>query len=203
MLNELDIDLPSLPTDFSILDKLKERIELAKRIESTMHKASKEAHEDNWVRQAAEAMDIEIDSDMEYVSLFLPFVCIGTALTVVRRMSSFSDADETGTKKSRKELKSKAAKVKVLRAELQAMLDKPLMMRGVSAKYITTRGRVGFVDQLVGGTSEFPDLSPILMESDGLNPVFASDHSSLFGIEQSTALADLPKSKKRKAAPLL
>jgi hypothetical protein len=67
---------------------------------------------------------------------------------------SFSDAEESGTKKSRKELKSKAAKVKILRAELQAMLDKPLMMRGLSAKYITTRGRVGFVDQLAGGTSE-------------------------------------------------
>lgn len=61
------------------------------------------------------------------------------------------------------------------------MLDKPLMMRGVSAKYITTRGRVGFVDQLVDGTG----------------------HATLLGIEQSTALADLPREKKRKAAPLV
>lgn len=60
-------DLPELPSDFSILDSLKERIELAKKIESAMHKATKEAHEDNWVKQAAEAMDIEIDSDMECV----------------------------------------------------------------------------------------------------------------------------------------
>lgn len=69
---DTDIDLPSLPTDFSILDKLKERIELAKKIESTMHKATKEAHEDNWIQQAAAAMDIEIDSDMECVSLDYP-----------------------------------------------------------------------------------------------------------------------------------
>jgi ATP-dependent RNA helicase DDX24/MAK5 len=41
-----------------------------------------------------------------------------------------------------------------MRAELQALLDKPLMMRGISGKYITTRGRVGFVDQLVEGTGE-------------------------------------------------
>lgn len=51
-------------------------------------------------------------------------------------------------------MKSKAFKVKTLKAELQKLLDKPLMMRGISTKYITTRGRVGFVDQLVGGTSK-------------------------------------------------
>lgn len=36
-----------------------------------MHKATKEAHEDNWVKQAADAMDIEIDSDMECVPSYL------------------------------------------------------------------------------------------------------------------------------------
>lgn len=63
-----------MPSDFSILDSLKERIELAKKVESGAHKATKEAHEDNWLKQAAEALDIEIDSDMECVSLS-PFVC--------------------------------------------------------------------------------------------------------------------------------
>lgn len=60
------MDLPTLPVDYSILDKLKERIELAKKIDSGMHKATKEAHDDNWLKQAAEAMDIDIDSDLEY-----------------------------------------------------------------------------------------------------------------------------------------
>ncbi|KAL8292938.1 hypothetical protein RQP46_000632 [Phenoliferia psychrophenolica] len=146
-----DVDLPVLPTDFSILDKLKERIELAKKIENAMHKATKEAHEDNWIKQAAEAMDIDLDSDMD-----------------------FSDGEATG-QKSRKQLKNKAAKVKALKGQLQAMLDTPLMMRGISAKYITTRGRIGFVDQLVDGTS----------------------HSAMLGIETSTALDDLPLPKKK------
>ena len=60
-----DVDLPELPADYSILDALKQRIELAKKIESGQHKATKEAHEDNWLKQAAEAMEIELDSDME------------------------------------------------------------------------------------------------------------------------------------------
>ncbi|KAM0753840.1 P-loop containing nucleoside triphosphate hydrolase protein [Meredithblackwellia eburnea MCA 4105] len=145
-----DVDLPVLPTDFSILDKLKQRLELAKKIENADHKASKEAHDDNWLRQAAEAMEIDLDSD-------------------------FEELDEDNNKKSsKKKVNAKAAKAKALKAELQALLDKPLMMRGVSAKYITTRGRVGFVDQLVNGTG----------------------HSSLLGIEASTALDDLPKPKK-------
>lgn len=60
-----DVDLPELPADYSILDALKQRIELAKKIESGQHKATKEAHEDNWLKQAAEAMEIDLDSDME------------------------------------------------------------------------------------------------------------------------------------------
>lgn len=61
--NGADDDLVELPVDFSVLDELKKRIELAKKVESSQHKATKEAHDDNWVRQAAEAMEIDLDSD--------------------------------------------------------------------------------------------------------------------------------------------
>ena len=61
----LDDDLVELPVDYSVLDELKKRIELAKQVESSQHKATKEAHEDNWLRQAAEAMEIDVDSDFE------------------------------------------------------------------------------------------------------------------------------------------
>lgn len=108
-------------------------------------------------------------------------------------VNSFSDEDNA--KKSKKQLKNKAAKVKELKNELQALLDKPLMMRGVSAKYITTRGRVGFVDQLVGGTGE-PLLSQRVV-GDGADGVCGAGHQSMLGIEASSALDDLPKAKKR------
>ncbi|KAI5479656.1 DEAD (asp-glu-ala-asp) box containing, RNA helicase [Pseudohyphozyma bogoriensis] len=148
-----DVDLPVLPVDFTVLDKLKERIELAKKIESSQHKATKEAHEDNWLKQAAEALEVDLDSDMDV-----------------------SDGENSGGhRKSRKKAKGKAGEVKELKAKLQAMLDKPIVMRGVSAKYITTRGRVDFVNQLVDGTN----------------------HSGIMGVEQSTALADLPKPKQK------
>lgn len=57
------VDLPALPVDFSILDQLKKRIELAKKIDSAQHRATKEAHDDKWLRDAAEAMDIDLDED--------------------------------------------------------------------------------------------------------------------------------------------
>lgn len=58
-------DLDTLPFEHSILDKLRERLELAKRIDDVEHTASKQAHDDNWIKKTADAMDIEIDSDDE------------------------------------------------------------------------------------------------------------------------------------------
>ena len=59
-------DLPSLPADFSILDQLKRRIDLAKQVDQAQHKLQKEAHDDKWLRETAEAMDIELEDDQEY-----------------------------------------------------------------------------------------------------------------------------------------
>ncbi|GAA5956239.1 hypothetical protein JCM10213_000983 [Rhodosporidiobolus nylandii] len=141
-------DLPSLPLDFSIFDQLKRRVDLAKEMDQAQHKATKAAHEDKWLRQAAEAMEIDIDDD-EYKS----------------------DPDSRGLSTSKKQRAQIQGKARALKQQLDALLAKPLMMRGVSAKYITTRGTAGLVDQLVGGTN----------------------HNSILGLEASTALADLSK----------
>ncbi|GAA5952011.1 hypothetical protein JCM21900_000114 [Sporobolomyces salmonicolor] len=151
-------ELPSLPAEFSILDQVKKRVELAKQIDQAQHKATKEAHDDAWLRDAAAAMEIDLDDDQ-----------LG---------SDDPDAPQTSSKKQRSR---GAAQVRDLKAQLHAMLSKPLMVRGVSAKYLTTRGTVGFVDQLVGGTG----------------------HAQILGVETSTALDDLPApaAKKKAAKP--
>ncbi|GAA5968135.1 hypothetical protein JCM11641_003744 [Rhodosporidiobolus odoratus] len=148
-------ELPTLPLDFSIMDQLKKRVELAKEIDKAHHRATKQAHEDKWLRQAAEAMEIDLDED---------------------EIDSDPDAPRTTSKRQRNQA---IARARGLRSQLDALLSKPLMVRGVSAKYLTTRGTVGFVDQLIGGTG----------------------HSSILGVEASTALNDLakaPKGKKQK-----
>ena len=53
-----------MPVELYMLDKLKERIQLAREIDSLQHKVKKEQHERNWLREAAEAMEIELDSDL-------------------------------------------------------------------------------------------------------------------------------------------
>ncbi|KWU46439.1 P-loop containing nucleoside triphosphate hydrolase protein [Rhodotorula sp. JG-1b] len=147
-------DLPSLPTDFSILDQLKRRIDLAKQVDQAQHKLQKEAHDDKWLRETAEAMDIELEDDQD----------------------SDGDAPRASSKKERSK---KAYQARALRQQLDELLRKPLMVRGISAKYLTTRNKVGLVDQLVGGTS----------------------HNKIFGLDQSSALEDLARApRERKKA---
>lgn len=54
-----------MPVELDLLDKLKARVQLAKKIDTTMHRAKKEKHEEIWLREAAEAMEIELDSDLD------------------------------------------------------------------------------------------------------------------------------------------
>lgn len=49
--------------ELSLLDKLKYRVQLARKIETSRHKVKKTNHERNWMRETAEAMEIELDSD--------------------------------------------------------------------------------------------------------------------------------------------
>jgi ATP-dependent RNA helicase DDX24/MAK5 len=50
--------------DLYMLDKLKARIQLARKIDSAQHKVKKENHDKNWLKEAADAMDIALDSDL-------------------------------------------------------------------------------------------------------------------------------------------
>lgn len=59
--------MPELPVEHSVLAQLKERITVAVKIEKAMHIVKKKNHEKNWMREAAEAMDLELDSDQMFV----------------------------------------------------------------------------------------------------------------------------------------
>ena len=57
-------EIAEMPVELYMLDKLKARIQLAREIDSVQHKAKKEKHERNWLKETAEAMEIELDSDL-------------------------------------------------------------------------------------------------------------------------------------------
>ena len=53
-LGDMD-DIPEMPIEMDLLDKLKARVQLARKIDATQHKVKKEKHEKNWLRETAEA----------------------------------------------------------------------------------------------------------------------------------------------------
>ncbi|TFK49115.1 ATP-dependent RNA helicase MAK5 [Heliocybe sulcata] len=108
-------EISDMMVDLHMLDKLKARVQVAKQVDKAQHKVKKENYEKNWIKEAAEAMEIQLDSD------FAP--------------SDDEDAD-VPTKK-----RKDSAKVGALKAELKRLLAQPLLAKGISAKYITSGSR--------------------------------------------------------------
>ncbi|KAF8592186.1 DEAD-domain-containing protein [Ramaria rubella] len=142
-------DVPELNVEHDILGKMKGRVQLARKIDSAAHRVKKEAHERSWMRETAEAMEIELDSDLE------------------------SDASEANPTTSKKRFMD--AKVKGLKAELKDALSRPLVARGVSARYITS-GTTKIVDDLIEG----------------------ANHETMLGLKKLEAGSEVVRKKKKK-----
>ncbi|KAL1698553.1 P-loop containing nucleoside triphosphate hydrolase protein [Schizophyllum commune] len=119
-------DIPELPVERSLFDKLKARIQLAKQIDTAQHRVKKEKHERKWMREAADAMEVELDSDF------------------------MSDSESEAPSKRQK--KAANTKTAALKAQLKELLAQPLVARGVSTKYIASGSRP-IVDDLLAGES--------------------------------------------------
>ncbi|KAG6908421.1 hypothetical protein DXG01_004714 [Tephrocybe rancida] len=119
-------EIQEISVELSMLDKLKYRVQIARKIETVHHKIKKANHDRNWMKETAEAMEIELDSD--YIS------------------------DDDEEKPSNQKRKAKYVKNATLKAELKHLLSQPLIARGVSARYITSGSRP-IVDDLIAGES--------------------------------------------------
>ena len=49
----------------SMVDKLKARVQLARQIENSQHKVKKTSHDRNWMKETAEALGVDLDSDLD------------------------------------------------------------------------------------------------------------------------------------------
>ena len=58
-----ETDIQEMTIELNLLDKLKARVQLARKIDSAHHKVKKENHDKNWMKEAAEAMELQLDSD--------------------------------------------------------------------------------------------------------------------------------------------
>ncbi|KAF8155797.1 P-loop containing nucleoside triphosphate hydrolase protein [Crassisporium funariophilum] len=118
-------DIAEMTIELSMLDKLKTRVQLARKIENTQHKIKKTNHDRNWMKETAEALGVELDSD---------FV---------------SDSDDE-EKISNQKRKAKDRQMANMKAELKHLLSQPLIARGISTRYITSGSRP-IVDDLLAG----------------------------------------------------
>ncbi|KAI8601371.1 P-loop containing nucleoside triphosphate hydrolase protein [Dissophora ornata] len=142
-----DNGVADFPIDRSVITEMKKRVALAKKIDEQEHRIQKAAHQDDWMLKSAEAMDIILDED------------------VLNAGPQAKDKDDDNSA-----MTGRKNKIKAMRAELKAMLQKRLMPQGASAKYITS--------------GSIRDLADRLRDSDNHNPLMPAH-------VKSTALEDI------------
>lgn len=140
-------ELPDLSIEAGFLPSLRERLRVATEIEKAQHRATKATHDKNWLLEAAEAMDIDIDPSM---------------------LDGEDDDPDAPYYKPKKQDRSKGkASVENLKMELRALLQEKLVARGVSIRYPTSGSKV-IVDDLIKSTGESSSLfiNPIRQKAD-------------------------------------
>ncbi|KDR80265.1 hypothetical protein GALMADRAFT_223155 [Galerina marginata CBS 339.88] len=120
-----EADIPEMSIELGMLDKLKIRVQLARKIENTQHKIKKTNHDRNWMRETAEVLGVDLDSDF---------------------VSESDDEDKLSNKKR----KAKDQQMAGMKAELKQLLAQPLIAKGISTRYITSGSRP-IVDDLLAG----------------------------------------------------
>jgi ATP-dependent RNA helicase DDX24/MAK5 len=139
-----------------MLDKLKARVQLARKIENTQHKIKKTNHDRNWMRETAEVLGVELDSDY----LRCDACAYGSRDEPQSFSLSISESDNEN-KLSTQKRKAKDGKMQGMKAELKYLLSQPLIAKGVIKNYITS-GSTSIVDDLLaGGCKLFPLTSDV------------------------------------------
>ena len=132
-----------------MLDKLKAHVQLARQIDVAQHKANKEKHERNWLKETADAMEIELDSDFATRCAHFRLVC----LPMFELRPPHSDAEARPNGPTKRQKKAASARIKDQRLQLKQLLTQPLFAQGILKQYITS-GSNPIVHELLGGESE-------------------------------------------------
>jgi len=138
----------SLDIDRKVVSRLKPRVTLAKKIADSSLAKEKKGHEDDWLKNAAEELGVEYDSD-EF-----------------NAQGGGQKGRGTGRKNKEKEARALTkGELGALRGELKALLAQRVNV-GVSETYITG-GRVDIHELLKGQKGEFlGNVSGIGMDDD-------------------------------------
>ncbi|KAJ3199201.1 ATP-dependent RNA helicase [Entophlyctis luteolus] len=136
-----DNGLLEFPVDHSIMNALKTRIALAKKVEAAEHKVAKEKHDQDWLRKAAVEAEILLDDSGEDEE---------ATHNAKRRKTQRTDKGKDLT----------AQQLKSMKIQLAELLQKPLLPAGVSATYITSNADRNFASAVL--KSENSDAAKII-----------------------------------------
>ncbi|RVE57210.1 hypothetical protein OJAV_G00213990 [Oryzias javanicus] len=110
---EKDEELPMFPIETKCLEAIKERVNLARKIEKIEYYNSREKQHDSWFKQAAEALEVDLDDDL----------LLGGA----------KDEDaERGQQKM----------VKGMKKHLKHLISQPIFKHAMKTKYPTQMGKL-------------------------------------------------------------
>ena len=132
-----------------MLDKLKARVQLARQIDVAQHKVKKEKHEKNWLKETADAMGIELDSDFADRYARPRPVC----LPVFEPRQPPSDEETKRTGPTKRQKRATDTRIKDQKLQLKQLLIQPLLAQGVSKRYVTS-GSNPIAHELLAGESE-------------------------------------------------
>ncbi|XP_051579156.1 ATP-dependent RNA helicase DDX24 [Myxocyprinus asiaticus] len=110
---EKDEDLPVFPVQTKCMMAIKERVNLARKIEKIEYFNSREKQHNSWVRQAAEAMDIDVDDDLLL-----------------------------GGRKDENDEREQQKLMKVLKKQLKHLISQPVFRNEMKTKYPTQMGKL-------------------------------------------------------------
>lgn len=108
-----DEELPTFPIETRCMDAIMERVNLARRIEKVEYYNSKEKHHNSWLKQAAEALEVDLDDDL----------LLGNA--------NDEDAD-----------REQQRMVKGMKKELKRLISLPIFKNVMKTKYPTQMGKL-------------------------------------------------------------
>lgn len=125
-------EVSTLAVDRILLNKLRQRVSLAKEIDDAQHSFKKQNHEAKWLKEMAEALDVELDDDNDGFNKY---------------------TDPRGRQLS-------SQKLMFMKDRLKSLLATPIVAPGTSLRYLTSGkdsdiygSNKTFVQDLMEGTS--------------------------------------------------
>uniref|UniRef100_A0A8C6WIX3 ATP-dependent RNA helicase n=1 Tax=Neogobius melanostomus TaxID=47308 RepID=A0A8C6WIX3_9GOBI len=118
-----DEDLPMFPIETECMEAIKERVDLARNIESIEYHNCKEKKHNSWFRQAAEALEVDLDED----------------LLLGKSKDEHADVHQQRM-------------VKGMKAHLKHLISQPVFKKTMKTKYPTQMGKLSFKQTALAGT---------------------------------------------------